>query len=73
MTPEEVKQAWQDMPKAMRNDIISLYDEHWITVNTRRRLERIFGAENLNLLNPKQKKIWKKKNLVRKITSRPKN
>lgn len=47
MTDEERKQAWQALPEAMRNDIVSLYNEHWITVNTRRRLERIFGAESL--------------------------
>lgn len=52
MTPEEIKRAWQDMPKAMRSEIVSLYNEHWITVNTKRRLERIFGTENLKFKQP---------------------
>ena len=48
MTDQQRTQAWNAMPEQMRKEIISLYRAYWTTYNTRRRLEEIFGKENLN-------------------------
>lgn len=48
MTDEQRTKAWNDMPEKMRREIIFLYQSYGTTYNTCRRLEEIFGRENLN-------------------------
>lgn len=48
MTDQQRAEAWNKMPEEMRKAIISLYQSYWLTFNTRKRLEEIYGRENLN-------------------------
>lgn len=48
MTDEQRTEAWNNIPEEMRKEIIELYQSYWVTYNTRKRMEEIFGRENLN-------------------------
>lgn len=48
MTDQQRTEAWNNMPEQMREEIVALYQSFWVTYNTRKRLEEIFGRENLN-------------------------
>lgn len=48
MTDQQRTEAWNNMPEQMRKEIVALYQSYWVTFNTRKRLEEIFGRENLN-------------------------
>lgn len=48
MTDQQRTEAWNNMPQQMREEIKRLYREYWVTFNARRRMEDIFGRENLN-------------------------
>lgn len=51
MNDEQRNKAWNDMPEWMRGEIISMYRSYWITNNTAKRMEEIFGRDNLNPQN----------------------
>lgn len=48
MTDKERTEAWRNMPQKMRDEITDLYLAYWVTYNTKKSLEDIFGRENLN-------------------------
>lgn len=48
MTEQQRAEAWNNMPEQMREEIIELYQSYWVTYNTRKRMEEIYGRENLN-------------------------
>lgn len=43
--------AWQSLPAQMRKELTDLCRHHSISHNTRLRIERIFGRDNVNPKN----------------------
>ena len=48
MPDSERTNAWIGIPDQMRREITNLYNAHWVSYNTRKRLEEIFGRDNLD-------------------------
>lgn len=48
MTDKERTEAWLNLPAEMRRELADLCRSHSISHNTRLRIEKIFGRENVN-------------------------